>query len=274
MTAAAMNAELRRREPRQAAFGLGCAACAALAFAAAAVDARTFGGVRLWLKPAKFFVSIAVYALTWAWFAGYVRADRRDARALRVAVWTLIGTAAFELAYITFQAARAEASHFNGGDALHAALYGLMGIAAVALIAAALPLALAIARHPAPDVAPADRRAAVAGLVLCFLLGGLLGGYMSAQAGHAVGVEAGHLPVVGWNRAGGDLRVAHFLGLHVLQAAPLAVFAAGVLGVRRRGVALAAAAAAWGALTLASFAQAVAGRPLVRSAAVPATPRL
>jgi hypothetical protein len=170
-------------------------------------------------------------------------------------------TAIFELAYITRQAARGEASHFNTADPLHALLYALMGLAAVALIATTLPLAWAIARRPAPGVDPVYRRAVLTGLVLGFLLGWLLGGDMSAQPGHAVGAEAGHLAVVGWNRGGGDLRVAHFLGMHAPQALPLAVAAPGVVGVRRRGVVLAVVAVLWTTLTLAAFAQAVAGRP-------------
>jgi hypothetical protein len=93
------------------------------------------------------------------------------------------------------------------------------------------------------------------------LLGGVLGGYLSAQAGHAVGPEVGHLPVTGWNRAGGDLRVAHFLGLHAEQALPIAAWALGGGGVRWRRAAVWAAAGAWTLGTLLAFAQAVRGRP-------------
>ena len=259
----AAHAELRRREPLLAAFAAGCLALGALAAAAAAVDPRTLGGVSVWLKPAKFFGSVTVFALTWAWLAGLVRPDARGAPALRRARWTLVGAGAFELAYITLQAARGEASHFNTGDQLHAVLYGLMGVGAVALLATNVPLALAVARRPAPDADPELRRAAVLGLTLSMLLGGVLGGYLSAQAGHAVGPEVGHLAVTGWNRAAGDLRVAHFLGLHAEQALPIAARAlgAGGGGVRWRRAAVWAAAGAWTLGTLLAFAQCVRGRP-------------
>jgi hypothetical protein len=104
----------------------------------------------------------------------------------------------------------------------------------------------------------------VVGLSLTFLLGGFLGGYMSAQAGHSVGADGGRTFLFGWNRSGGDLRTAHFLGMHAEQVIPLmtALLAEAGWGSRARWAALIVGAGAYTALTLAVFAQAVAGRPL------------
>ncbi|HEY0777334.1 MAG TPA: hypothetical protein VGD56_05135 [Gemmatirosa sp.] len=252
---------LRDREPALTRFAFACLALGGVAAVAAVSDPRLFDGVRVWIKPAKFFASIGVFAMSWAAIAGLVRADRRDARVMRRSRWTLIGSARFELAYITLQAARGQASHFNTATPTYGALYAAMGLAAVALIGTTVPLAWEVARRPAPGTDPDLRDAVVLGLGLTFVLGGVLGGYISAHGAHAVGPETGHLAVLGWNRGGGDLRVAHFLGLHAEQGLPLVIAAARALGLPHGRRVVWGAAALWAALTLATFAQAVTGHP-------------
>jgi hypothetical protein len=143
-------------------------------------------------------------------------------------------------------------------------MYAAMGIFAVLLVGTSLPLAWEIGRRPAFGLRSDFVAAVVIGLLLTFLLGGILGGYMSSQDGHSVGMEGGRTFFFGWNRSGGDLRIAHFLGIHVEQAIPiLAVLTAEAgLGKGARWAALVAGTTVYAALTLAIFAQAVAGRPL------------
>jgi hypothetical protein len=61
---------------------------------------------------------------------------------------------------------------------------------------------------------------------LIFFLGAISGGMMVTHHAHAYGVPDGGpgLPFFNWSTKGGDMRAAHFLTLHAVQALPLFVF--------------------------------------------------
>lgn len=263
MTGLPILSELIERQRTLTLYGFAVLLLALPVLALQAIDPRTLQGVSVWIKPAKFLISVGLFSLTAAWFWGYVRPERRDSRAMRWTARTLIAAASFELLYIGLQAARGLESHFNFSSTFHIAMYALMGVAAVILTATTLPLAWEIARRPRQGLSRDFTAAVATGLVLTFLLGAGLGGYMSSTTGHSIGAEGGRVFVFGWNRSGGDLRIAHFLGIHAAQAIPL--LAALVAGWREssRWAALAAGTLAYVALPLAIFLQAVAGRPLL-----------
>lgn len=245
--------ELLRRERRLAVFGFLLLALLLPMAVAWGLDERMLRGTNVWLKPMKFALSIGVLALTTAWFAGHLAAERRASRAMDWIVWLLIGAGSFELAYITLQAALGQGSHYNVGDMLHATLYTLMGLGAVVLTATQPMLAWQLYRHPDEARPAAYRLSVLLGLVLTFVFGAGVGGLLSGLQPPEGGVA---LPLFGWSLGGGDLRPAHFVGIHAEQILPLIGFAAGRFGVRRgTGVvwaatlgyaALFAALAAWG----------------------------
>jgi len=255
--------ELLERQRMLALYGLATLLLALPVLALQAVDPRTLHGVGIWAKPAKFLLSVGIFSLTAAWFWGYVRPERRDGPTMRWTARILIASASFELLYIGFQAARGLESHFNLSSAFHIVMYALMGVAALILTATTLPLAWEIAKRPRAGLSRDFVAAVATGLVLTFLLGTGLGFYMSSQPGHSVGAEGGRIVFFGWNRSGGDLRIAHFLGIHAQQAIPLLAALVAGLSLRARWAALGAGTAAYVTLTLAVFAQAVAGRPLL-----------
>jgi hypothetical protein len=244
-------------------YGLLMIALGAIAVVLQTIDTRTLeSGVSVWVKPAKFFFSVGVFALTAAWFFGYVRPERRRSQAMRANATVLMTAGTLELAYICWQAAHGLESHFNTTTPFFTVMYALMGITAVFLVGTTLPLAWEIARRPAPERQSSFVAAVVIGLVLTFLLGGGLGGYMSSHSGHAVGPVGGHVPLFGWNRFGGDLRIAHFLGIHSQQAIPIIAAVSASASAPARWMVLVAGTLVYAAITVGVFAQALAGQPL------------
>lgn len=255
---------LRRLIARQPLLARTALAMVLLAIPAAVltqIDPRLLDGVSVWTKPFKFLLSLGVYLGTLAWFYGLLPGEVRRSPGGRWLAWVAVVTATFEVAYISLQAARGEASHFNTATPFTAAMYSLMGVGAVTLSACSPWLAVLVARHNRDGV---YRQSVILGLWLTFLLGAVGGMYMGSQTGHWVGgtaSDAGGLPLFGWSRDGGDLRVAHFLGIHAMQILPLA----GWLLRERRGarMAMLGTTLLFMVATAGLFAQAVLGRPLL-----------
>ena len=254
--------QLLGRQRVLAVFGMVMLAALIPAALAAWLDPRTLGGVDVWAKPMKFMAAIGLYALTLAWLIGELPHKRRRTPLLRATVWTAVATGAFEAVYITWQGAVGQPSHFNTSTPFHTAMFILMGMAALLFTATSLPVAHQLWRH-ADGMAPAYRLGAVLGLLLTFAAGAGVGVAISAHGGPLVGAAAGPgLPLTGWSVTGGDLRVAHFLGVHAQQVLPLVGYLLGVAGGRHASAAVALASAAYLGLVGLALARAYAGLPL------------
>ncbi len=249
------------RQPVLAVFGCLNLIGLAVVLGLQGIDPRQLDGVEVWVKPAKFLLSVGVYSLTLAWFFGYVREERRGKANMQFVIWGTVLLTGFENFWITWQAAHATRSHFNYTTPVAGIMYALMGIAIVTAIVGLLVLAWEIARRPVAGLRPDYTASVVLGLVLTFVLGGGLGGYMASQTGHSVGTVGGHFPIFGWNRHGGDLRVAHFFGMHIMQALPLLMAVVAPLPKPVRWGVLAAGTTASVGITLFAFIQAMNGQP-------------
>lgn len=190
---------------------------------ALALDPRLLNGVSLWIKPLKFEISIALYVGTLAWFMSFLPAQERQARRFRLWAAIAAGVSMIEMVWIGAAAYLGIASHFNQDNALMAAIYPLMGAMAITLTLPSFVMGRAFLRHRAGSDNPAFHLSLGLGLVLTCVLTILVAGYMSSQAGHAVGAtgsDADGLKLIGWSRNGGDLRVAHFFATHAMHFIP------------------------------------------------------
>jgi hypothetical protein len=198
------------------------------------VDPRLITGAPVWLKPAKFALSIAVYVFTLAWMFTFIPGFKRTRR---IVGWVTAIVMLLELAIISLQAWRGTTSHFNFSTPLNAALFTVMGTAIVLQTVTSIALAIALWRQEFEDQALgwAWRLAMIITIIGAFS-GGLMtrptaDQFAAAHAGQAmpvigartVGAPDGGpgIPGTGWSSEHGDLRVPHFFGLHALQALPL-----------------------------------------------------
>jgi uncharacterized membrane protein (DUF485 family) len=258
--------EVFRRQPELATAAELCLLGAVPVLLAVLIDDRQVNDVNIWLKPLKFFLSLAIYFVTLAWFHGYLSEEVRSRRLGRILVGVPIGVGLLEMTWLLATAAVGQPSHFNRSAAIYAVSYSLAGVGATLLVVAALATAILVGRARTPSPPPALRLAIVLGAVIAFVGTMVTAGFLASGSGHWVGgihTDAGGLPLLGWSRTGGDLRTAHFFSLHALQAVPLVGWAATRWeGERARVVVWVGAAlyAGWIAFT---FAQALAGRPLI-----------
>lgn len=181
-------------------------------------DSTQVLGINRWIKPIKFYTSIAIFVWTIAVFLHFLKGYEKTSRRIS---WAMIVIFVVEMLVITGQPLRGTTSHFNIATPLDGIFYAIMGVAIVAntLLVGYLTYLYFTAEIDLPKTILWGMRL---GLVI-FMLGSIQGGYMSSQTGHAVGVADGGagLPLVNWSTVGGDLRVAHFFGLHAIQAIPL-----------------------------------------------------
>lgn len=261
----------RSASPALAVAGAAFLATCMLLLLPMALDGRQWQGASTWLKPWKFHFSLAIQLLTFALLAHALAPEARRRIGTRAWVGIAIAMSVFEAVYITVMGALNEGSHFNQSTPALAALYTLMGVGAVLLSMSGAALGVQIARFPHPQLSSALRWGLALALVAGWLIGTLTGGFMGGRPGHWVGglaTDAGGLPLFGWSRSGGDLRVPHFAGVHATQAIALVAWflqrgAATTAQMRRALFGTVIFAALWAGLTFALFVQANAGRSLL-----------
>lgn len=224
------------------------------------IDPTEMLGINRWIKPMKFFISISIFLWT---VAIYFEQLPGRGVSLRRLSWLMIAVFLVEMVVIVGQPLRGQRSHFNVGSALDGALFSIMGIAILILTLAVAYITFIFftSEFELPGAIVWGMRL---GLVV-MLLGSVEGGYMSAQLSHAVGAPEGGpgLPIANWSTEAGDLRVAHFLGLHGLQAVPLFALLLERLRPASATLGTAVFATLYAAIFTATFAQALLGRPLI-----------
>jgi hypothetical protein len=175
-------------------------------------------GINAYIKPFKFFVSIAIFCFTVGWLFYHLRMPRKITafNIMAIIVFT------FESVVITWQAANGRLSHFNVTTPLYGVLFSLMGVAIVILTVWTGYIGYLFFKKKDLNI-PSPYLWGIRLGILFFVLFAFEGGIMASMLRHTVGGnDSGNgIPLVNWNRQHGDLRIAHFFGMHTLQLFPL-----------------------------------------------------
>lgn len=234
--------------------------------AATAIDARLFLDAPIWQKPLQFHAALGVYILTLAFFARYLPAGFTQSRPWKIYAAAVCGAIIAELLWVGGAATFGIASHFNVDDPVMGTIYGLMGVLAVLLTSASLVMGLAIWRNTATGLNPALHLSIALGLILTFVLTLIAAGTLSTMPGHHIGTPTtgNSLPLLGWSREVGDLRVGHFFATHALHILPVIGLIAPRLASDSGATRIVwASSVAFTAFVLLTMAQAFAGRPFL-----------
>ena len=185
------------------------------------LDEATILGVSRWLKPMKFFLSVGLMVWTMNWLLYYLDNIKKNKRYS----WLIVFSMFFENGIILLQAVRGTTSHFNVKTLLDGMLFNLMGIFILLFTITAIFIALSFFKQKQFPISVAYVWGIRLGL-LFFIFFSVEGGAMLAILKHTVGATdgGGGLPVLNWSKQHGDLRIAHFFGIHSLQVLPLLGF--------------------------------------------------
>jgi len=246
-----------------------------------AIDPDVITGAPAWLKPAKFSVSIAIYGATLLWLLTLVEGHRRLVMSIGAVTALALGV---EQVIIVGAVVLDTTSHFNFSTPAHTAAWSTMGASIVAVWVMNLLAIVLLLRQRLTSRAFAwslrlGLAASFVGMGLAFLMTSPTPEQLAlAEAGRGLPISGAHsvavadggpgLPLVGWSTVGGDLRAAHFVGLHGLQVLPLVGWLlvrlrAPWLGEAHRSALVAVAGSSYIAVVAALTWQALRGQSLI-----------
>lgn len=204
-------------------------ACTILATSLLYFDQRIISGSLAWIKPIKFSLSLGIYSLTLVWiiqfFDGHIAAIKRLSWIITIMGW-------IEIVAIFGQVARGEQSHFNISTPLNSFIFSLMGISITIFWISHLILSFRLFKMK--SINPFLKESLLWGMLIAayaMIIGFFMtsprpeqielmkSGIVQTNGSHTFGAPDGGPGIFffGWSTIAGDLRVAHFFGMHAMQ---------------------------------------------------------
>ncbi len=195
-------------------FGLLCLVFAIIFLLLTRFTTTQVYNINAWYKPFKFAASTVLYAWAMAWFIGYL--PKFDARIFN---FIIIITLGFEIVYIAWQASRGQLSHYNVSTSFYSFMYSMMALAATVATLATAYIGILFLTNNFPDL-PIHYVWSIRLGIIIFVIFAFEGFVMGGRMTHTIGGADGGagIPILNWSTKFGDPRIAHFIGMHALQA--------------------------------------------------------
>jgi hypothetical protein len=208
---------VRLRNETMYLFGLYCLFFSLICILLTRITKTRVNNISAWDKPFKFAFSTFLYAWTMAWFCYYLTNFN-----VMFFDWSIIVLLGFEIIYIAIQAGRGQLSHYNLSTPTYALLYSLMALAASLATIYTAYTGLLFFTQPLHEL-PIYYLWSIRFGIIIFVIFSFEGFVMGSKLRHTVGGDDGTkgIPILNWSRNFGDLRVAHFIGMHALQLLPI-----------------------------------------------------
>ena len=246
--------QLKFRNETMFYFGLACLVLSIFFLILAKTTTTQVYGVNAWYKPFKFAFSTLTFAWAMAWYCYYLPNFN-----IKFFNWSIIVLLGFEIAYIALQAGRGQLSHYNLSTPVYSVLFSMMALAASAVTIYTAFVGYLFFSDSFPEL-PTYYVWAIRLSIVLFVIFSFEGFAMGSRLSHTVGAlnDNSNLFILGWSKTFGDLRVAHFIGMHALQVLPVLSFY--VLKNTKLTIAV---AILYGLLALSTLIQALKGKPLL-----------
>ena len=174
-------------------------------------------GINAYYKPMKFFISIFIFVWSLAFYMQFLE----NQKAVKMVSWIAVIGLGYELLAITLQAARGTTSHYNHQTTFDLTITVLMAVAISVVMFSISFIAVQFFTQKnfnSDMILIWSIRMSLLITVVFAFEGFIMGSLLKHTIGATDGTEG--LPIVNWSKKYGDLRVAHFFGIHAIQIVP------------------------------------------------------
>jgi hypothetical protein len=212
--------ELKTRNETLFYYGIICLALAFVFLLLTKITTTQVYNVNAFYKPFKFALSTFFFSWAMSWYCFYLPNFN-----INIFNWSVIILLGFEIIYIAIKASQGQLLHYNLSTPFHSFMYSIMALAATLVTIYTAYIGFLFCTTQFPEL-PNYYVLAIRLSLIIFVIFSFEGFAMGSKLTHTIGALDGTegIPILNWSLKHGDLRIAHFIGMHALQVLPIVSF--------------------------------------------------